>query len=149
MWTEDELARGRVAYIQRYLKAGFTWSENGLLCKGEGKRRVEVRPGCDLPVRQPWDPLWNPRTDATAVRMGAPFISPNRYGPYANGNYLDANGTFLDPDACPECGSLHGEARFFVRAQSRNPFAPPWQQAWTYCRRCCTPEEIAKLKAPR
>lgn len=141
-WTEDELAKGLSESIHRMIKQGWKWASTGRLPKGEGKHKVEARPSVLMPHPGPGDPGYNPRTDAFAVRIGAKFISDNRYR-LPTGEVVDCNGTFRDPKECPECGSVPNGAdyRYQVLTESRNPHSKPWDQAGTYCRRCVTPED--------
>ena len=145
-WTE-ELTRALTRFIRRHLARGFSMGADGLLTKGKGKSQVFVKPHPVLGSKS-GDLDYNPRIDAMALRIypEARFINANRYTIPGVG-HVDRNGMFLDEEDCPECGSKAGEFRFHVRTQSRNPFAPPWAQAWTYCRRCCTEDEIAQLRA--
>jgi len=134
------VAGARAAAIRHAVNRGWKY-ENGLLTKG----RVKMRPSNLMPSKV-GDLDYNPARDAFALRLGAVF-DPNVPGHYRLGTlFLNGDGSCADPEACPECGSLHGEHRFFVRTLSKNPHAPPWKTAWTYCRRCTTPEEIEQLK---
>ena len=138
-WTLDELAAARSSNIRRELRSGWKY-EDGWLVKGQVKHRPpEVVPTMAGTV------LFNPLKDAFAIRLGAVFVAPNRYR--LGDLLIDANGACRDPQECPECGSRHGEFRFQVRVENRNPHAKPWEAAWTYCRRCCSPEEVARLRA--
>lgn len=123
----------------QHIKRGWQYVE-GFLVKGQ----VHRRPSEVMPRGHQGEIGWNPATDAFPVRLGATFIGGGRYrlGPHI----MDANGAFLDPAACPECGSLNGEYKWQVRVESRNPRGNPWDQAWTYCRRCCTSEEVERLR---
>ncbi len=125
--------------IVRFIKAGFKYVE-GRLKKGHANAMPsEMVPSLFGTLR------WNPAKDSVALKMGAVFVGPNRYK--LGSLILDAMGAIVDPNACVECGSLHGEYRFNVRTQSRNPNAMPWQQAWTYCRRCCSEDEQRRWTA--
>ena len=114
--------------IRRHLRNGWQY-QDGLLVKG----KVKKVPTSVLPFKVP--DTYDPRgRDVVAVRLGATFVKGNRYA-YGE-HFMDANGAFLDPDACPECGRGKGEGLQPVRVPSQNPFAPRWQQEWTYCRLC-------------
>ena len=91
--------------------------------------------------------LYNPRVDAFALRLGATYVSPNRY--QLGSLMLSRDGAALatDRETCAECHSGPGvDNRFFVRTESQNPFAKPWEKAWTYCHTCVTPAELEDLK---
>lgn len=98
-------------------------------------KAVEPRPA----IKEPWDPTYNPVTDATAVtRFGATWVRPGRYLDQS-GLLMDANGSLVDQDECPGCGSTPGhDASRWVRIPCENPFAPPYEHDWTYCK-VCTP----------
>ena len=131
--------------IDRLLAKGFQPSAGGRLAKGAGKEKREYMPSPMLPSKS-GDLNFNPRLDAFAVRMGGVFEGDNRYR-LPHGLLVDRNGMCRDPEECPECGSLHGEDRFFVRVASANPFASKREQIaprYTHCRRCVTPEELAE-----
>lgn len=113
---------------------------NGLLARGEGSRKVELRPTELVPSRL-GDADFNPARDAFALRLGAEFAGPNRYR-VDRDLLLDANGACRDPEECPECGSKHGEYRFFVRVE--DPNAKPWEAIYTHCSRCCSAAEKAE-----
>ena len=146
-WTPQELATARLREIHRRMKGGWTFEDTGLLRKGN----VTARPASLIAHGIPGEIGYNPRRDAFALRLGATFIEagPNT-GRYLLGDQvMDELGNFRDPQSCPECGSLHGEHRFKVRMKPNpNPFAMPWQQAFTYCRRCCSQDEIDELRRP-
>ena len=143
-WTPEDIAKARASAILRATKNGWKF-DGGMLVKGT----VKARPSTLMSLGHVGERGFNPRTDAFALRLGAEFIEE---GPWAGryrmgGHILNALGQFLDPEACPICGSVHGESRFKVRAPNPNPYAPAWQQVFTYCQRCCTPEEIEHLKS--
>lgn len=140
-FSVEERTQARRMNIIRFIKAGFTYID-GRLKKGH----TNAMPSEMMPSLF-GTPRFNPAKDAVALKMGAVFVGPNRYR--LGSLILDAMGAIVDPAACPECGSLHGEFRWNVRAQSKNPNAMPWQQAWTYCRRCCTEEEQRWWEAGR
>lgn len=99
---------------------------------------IEPRPS----IKQPWDPHYNPVTDAVAVvRFGATWVRPGRYlSP--DGLMLDENGAMCDPEECPGCGSTPGnDVSRFVKIRPANPNAPPWEWDFTYCR-VCTPVHL-------
>ena len=133
--------------IQRHLRAGWSYLE-GLLEKGA----IKKRPSEAVPMRSPSEAGYNPRQDAFALRIGAEFIES---GPWAGRYRLDQhivnrNGQFISPDQCPECGSYKGELRFRVLMDVHpDPFAKGWEQAFTYCRRCCTAEDYASMGVAR
>lgn len=153
----------RQASIRRHLEHG--WAQDPtltLLVKGAGQGKLEARPTQLMPSKS-GDPEFNPTTDAFALRLGAEFVGPNRYR-LPGGLLIDANGAFRnDADVsnrggdCPECGSSPlvlsangeilggGEYRFRVAKGPANP-AKPWEQTWTYCRRCVSEDELAEVR---
>ena len=146
-WTPEELTRAKLGSIQRHLRAGWKFLE-GYLEKGNARKL----PSSVVPLRTPGEPGYNPRAGAFALRMGATLIESGPWrGRYQLGRHIvNRNGQFISPDQCPECGSYQGELRFRVRVEQHpDPFAKPWEQAFTYCRRCCTPEEAAQLQMGR
>ena len=147
-WTNEEIATARLVQIHRLLQNGWKAEGNGLLSKGA----ITLRPSSPIPIRQPGEYGYNPRTDAFALRLGATFIESGVWaGRYQLGEHIVNHlGQFVDQEACPECGSRNGEFRFKVlQWPNPNPFAKPWEQAFTYCRRCCTSDEVMDLKRPR
>lgn len=138
-WTSEELGRAKRASIVRALKAGWKY-EGGWLIKGHAR----MRPGELMPSKF-GTPMFNPRTDAFALRMGATYVAPGRYR--LGQHMVDAMGQFVDREGCPACGRRAGDPRpGQVRTENPNPFAKPYEQTFTYCRRCTTPEEVARLK---
>lgn len=135
----------RNAGIERRLASGFVL-QNGLLVKGSGRDKVELRPTALIPSRsgeQDFDPF----RDAFATHLGAECEGPNRYRVGGrDGLLLDANGACRDESDCPECGSSPivrdvagkvvegGEYRWSVPVTGR-----PGE--WMDCRRCVTDEE--------
>lgn len=112
----------------------------GLLKKGNRSARPS-----NLMRSKSGDLDFNPRTDAFALRLGAKFVSDNRYkwGEVRTKDgvvemLMDRNGMFIDPADCPECGG----APWYVKQRSSRPGAPPWEYELTYCRRCVTPAEV-------
>jgi hypothetical protein len=98
-----------------------------------------------LPLWNPSDQGYDPRNveHVPALRLypEARYVSENRYqiGPR---QYVDRLGAFLNPDACPECGSYPGyDMRYFVRLP-RTPGRPPWEATFRPCSRCVSAEEI-------
>lgn len=145
---------GRRLWIKRHLDAGWTMSPSGgHMVKGEGRKKVENRIGCDHPLPLPGDERFNPLEHAPAFRLhpGAVFARPNRYR-IPSGQLVDAWGAFTEPDACSECGSSHGENRFRVLVkQQLRPNASVQERAkqvFTFCRRCTSSEERALLIQP-
>ena len=136
-WIPEELAQARSEFVRRHIQRGWTLSE-GMLSKGQGKSRVETRVRPGPMASKSGDLDFNPRTDAFALRLGAVFAGPNRYrlttGSCA-GQLVDRNGMFRDPGECPECGCINHEY-CVVQLESRNPFAKPWDHAYTNCRTC-------------
>jgi hypothetical protein len=133
----------RNAGIERRLASGFVL-HNGLLVKGSGRDKVELRPTALIPSRS-GEQDYNAFQDAFAVHLGAECDGPNRY---RLGGFLllDANGACRDEGECPECGSSPivrdvagkvvegGEYRWSVPVTGR-----PGE--WMDCRRCVTDEE--------
>lgn len=135
----------RNACIERRQASGFVL-QNGLLVKGTGRAKVELRPTALIPSRsgeQDFDGF----RDAFATRLGAECEGPNRYRLGGrDGLLLDANGACRDEGECPECGSSPivrdvagrvvegGEYRWSVPVTGR-----PGE--WMDCRRCVTDEE--------
>jgi hypothetical protein len=146
-WTPEEIAIARLTQVKRLMQNGWKTEANGLLTKG----RATIRPSSPIPCGAPGELGYNPRTQAFALRLGATFIESGPWaGRYRLGEHVvDRLGCFVDTEACPECGSRQGEFRFKVRAVNPNPFAKPWEQVFTYCRRCCTQDEIDELKRPK
>lgn len=147
-WTPEEQALGRRLWLQRKLEGGWKMTDHGTVTKGEGKHKVEARLGVTYMLPRPGDQAYNPLAHAPALRLypGAVLVGANRYRT-VDGHLVDQWGAFKEPDGCPECGSGAGrENRFRVLVPSRNPFAKPWEQTFTYCRRCCTPEEVQQLR---
>lgn len=138
IWTDKELFDARVDFIRRKLARGWKY-EGGYLVKGQAR----VKPSA-LMRSKSGDVDYNPARDAFAIKLGAKFIGPNRYQ-MPNGVLVDKHGSCIDPECCPECGSVQGEHRFNVPILSRNPFAKPWERAYTYCRRCVQPGELEQL----
>lgn len=136
LWTLQDIAAARSGMIRRFIKKGWKLVENGRLWNGKsGRQKVEAMPTA-LMDHKSGRIDFNPRIDATAIRMGATFISGNRYA--LGEHVMDRNGMFKDPNDCPECGGTP----FRVRIQNPNPWAKPWEQSFTYCRRCVTPQMI-------
>lgn len=143
-WTPEEVAKARQAQIHRLIQSGWKVDANGLLSKG----RATIRPSAPIPAKVPGELGYSPHS-VFALHLGATLIEAGPWaGRYRLGKHVvDWLGRFVDTDACPECGSGHGEYRFKVKMfPNPNPFAQPWEQAFTYCRRCCSPEEIAELR---
>lgn len=139
-WSESERIAARQGNIRRLLGRGWQFVE-GLLVKGRSKKRpTELMPNNDGTLQ------FNPRVDAYAIRLGATFISPNRYR--LGTLILDRHGSAVDPDECPECGATrqHPGSRFHLRAPNPNPYAPPWEHAFTYCRTCVTLAELEEMR---
>lgn len=128
----------RQAGIKRRVANGWTQDAGGLLVRGTGRTKVELRPTELMPSKS-GERDFNPNADAFALRLGAEFVGPNRYR--LDGMLVDANGAFRDETECPVCGSTHGEYRFRVRVESLGHNVKPWESAYTYCPRCCTDEE--------
>lgn len=141
LFAPQELAAARQAQIRRRTSQGWTVSANGTLVRGAGAKKVETRPTEMVPSKS-GDVDFNPSQDAFALRLGAVFVGPNRYR--MGDLLLDANGACRDEDTeCPECGSVNGEYRFFVRVEGES--AKPWESAYACCTRCCTLEEMAQV----
>lgn len=139
-WTPLEISRAIQASIKRALDNGWKYRE-GLLEKGG----VKARPSAVVPYKTFGELGYNPAGDAFAIRLGAELI---RSGPWA-GRYrygehiMDHTGQFLDPNECPECQG----SPFRVRVRNVRPNAPPWEQAFTYCKRCVTREMFLENEA--
>lgn len=138
-WTPTEQETARRASIIRAMKAGWKY-ESGLLVK-DG---IASKPSGMQPLYEPGDQEFNPRTNAFALRLGAKFIEPP--DPFAGkyrlgGLVMDHLGRLLDTNDCPVC---HGSP-FNVPVLQPDPWIRtnrPWEQAFTYCRRCITREFI-------
>ena len=119
------------------IRRGWKFGDDGKLHRaGIGGHDIS-RPaqGFIGPWRAPWDPLYNPRTDAPAAIRGATFISPNRYR-YGT-QLLDANASQRDEQKeCPVCGCMPFDTYRIVRREHNNPAAPAWAQAWAPCPEC-------------
>lgn len=145
LWTDEELGRARGASIREFIRAGWKFSE-GLLKRGS----FSTKPSSRSPVPQPWERGYNPLVHSVAVRMGGELIAPGRYRLKHNGLIVNDNGCLVDQEACVGCGTrrdargevLEPDYRWTVRAENPNPFAPKYKQAWTYCRKCVTPQEL-------
>jgi hypothetical protein len=133
----------RQASIKRKLDHGWALGGDGLLVKGEGRQKVEVRP-TTLMSSKSGERDFNPHHDAFAVRLGGEFEGPNRYR--VGAVLVDANGACRDEAECPECGSINGEYRFMVRVEDERREAKPWESLYTCCMRCCTEVEIAAFE---
>lgn len=131
--------------LRHHIQNGWKFEE-GLLTKGG----VKKRPTAVMPVMHPFEQGYSPRVHAFALRLGAEFIESGVWaGKYRHhAGIMDHMGRFVADDRCPECGSgPHGELRFRVMVKPHpNPWAQPWEQAYTFCRRCCSLEEIAALR---
>lgn len=124
----------------RFIKAGFAWNGTHFV-KGQGRLKVEARPTQLMPSKS-GQPDFNPRKDAFAVRMGAVFISDNRYRLEGVG-VLDRNGMFVAPDECPECGDM---VLYVKTRKGIKPGSPIHKYNLTYCRRCITPDELDDMR---
>ena len=135
-WTSEELAAGRRRQIERYIRAGWKFGDDGLLSKAG----IERRPGYDMGAPIPGDP----RKDATALRLGATFLRPGRY---RLGDWLlDDNGCivhdFNDSKGCEMCGeSIYMK----IPARGRETVRV-WDYDLTYCPCCISSEEIAAMR---
>lgn len=101
-------------------------------------------------AKDTWAPDYNPALDAVAVVVfGATFVRPGRYiSP--DGMPMDHNGALLDPEECPECGTIPGgvDFRFMVRVtRPEHRFAKRPVYEWTHCSRCITPEELERVRS--
>lgn len=133
----------RNAGIERRLASGFVL-HNGLLTKGTGRNKVELRPTALIPSRS-GDRDFDAWRDAFVTQLGAECEGPNRYRA-GGGLLLDANGACRDETECPECGSSPvvrdmagkviegGEYRWSVPVAGR-------EGERMDCRRCVTDEE--------
>lgn len=141
--TPTEQASARNAGIERRLTTGFEL-KNGLLTKGTGKTKVELRPTALIPSRC-GEPDFDAYRDAFAPKLGAECVGPNRYR--LGDLLLDANGACRDETECPECGSvpvvrdeasgrvvLGGEYRWTVPVEGQ-------PGRYTACSRCVTDAE--------
>lgn len=139
-WTEQERLTGMRGSIQRHLRAGWTWVE-GLLHKGNHTKKATSV----MSLQHPGERGYDPRRDAFALRLGARFIESGPWqGKYSFGaNVMDHMGRFLDTAACPICKGN----RFRVQVENPNPYAKNYEQVFSYCRRCVTPEEIRDNEA--
>lgn len=137
-WTPQVIARVTRLAIQSHFKAGWKYVE-GMLEKGQHRKRVpEV-----VYQRVPGELSYNPRTDAPAVRRdGGVLIEAGEWAGYYMGasGVMDRHGSLVDKTLCPECGG----SPYRVRVQNPNPFAQPWEQSFTYCRRCVTLAMLAE-----
>jgi hypothetical protein len=79
-------------------------------------------------------PGYNPRLHAPVLAMGGKFIEEGEWqGKFRlNGHLCDAWGHLLDPSACPVCQGMSKLLLF----PNPNPWAKPWEQAFTICPRC-------------
>lgn len=147
--TPSEVAVARNAGIERRIATGFAL-RNGLLVKGTGRGKVELRPTSLIPSRS-GEPDFEPHRDAFATRLGAECVGPNRYR-VSSGLLLDANGACRCATECPECGSEP-----VVRDQSgaligggeyrwRVPLAGQ-PGRFTVCSRCVTDDELRAAEA--
>ena len=139
-WTEAEEATALRASAGRFIKAGFAWNGTHFV-KGQGRSKIEARPTRLMPSKS-GQPDFNPRTDAFAVRMGAEFVSDNRYRLEGVG-VMDRNGMFVAPDECPECGDM---VLYVKSRKGVKPDAPVYKYNLTYCRRCITQAEVDDMR---
>ena len=119
------------------IRRGWKYGDDGNLHRPGVKGHEVTRPadGFIGPWRAPWDPQYNPRSDAPAAIRGATFISPNRYR--LGLMLMDHNAALRDEEReCPVCGCTPAETYRMVRVESSNPFMPRWVQAFSPCPRC-------------
>jgi hypothetical protein len=136
-WTDEELGASRAHWIRHYLKAGWKYVEGVL---GKGAR--SIRPSEQMASKS-GQLDFNPLKDAFAVRLGARFVSDNRYYLDTTGLWMDRNGALVDGDECMECGGLP----WFVKTKvGLPPTAPAWKWNHTYCRRCVDMGEVEQVR---
>jgi hypothetical protein len=119
--------------IERFMRAGWTLGDEGKLWKNGNAAAVSHR----VPMRIRGEKGWNPRTDTIAARMGCEYIEEGRWKGYFlhMGMVCASDGRPVDPRLCSGC---QGHP-FRVRAETPAS-AQPWEQAFTYCRKCVTKE---------
>lgn len=100
------------------------------------------------PRARPWkgDQGYDPRVHAPVIAMGGTLIESGIWaGRYRLDDFVvDDFGAMVDTDACPECGGDPYRVQLEVNP---NPFAKPWEQTFTHCRRCVTPAMLAENEA--
>ncbi len=91
-----------------------------------------------MPLKLPCDPGFDWTKDAFCLRIGAKYVSPNRYQ-YGQ-HFMDHLGHFLDPRVCRYCGGTP----YFVQVPATWPGAMPYERQRTYCTHCVTPTMLAE-----
>ena len=142
-WTDEEIGGAVQSAIARGVRRGWSW-EPPLLVKGN----VSRRPRTLMRSKTPADRAFNPATDAFVLRMGGRLVTSGKWAGYyeLGDHYARHDGSFVDPDACPECQG----APWFVRLP-RDPFdrqAVP-QLRFGPCRRCVSGEELEDARYRR
>jgi hypothetical protein len=116
------------------LQSGWKLLDDGFFHKGN----VSRRPSEMVPVKMPGDYDFDWTRDAFAIRLGATYVSPNRYQ-YGQ-HFMDHLGRFLDPKVCRYCGGTP----YFVQVVDPWPGAQRYERGRTYCTHCVTPTMLAE-----
>lgn len=129
----EEKLRARAGNLRDCIRRGWQYVGGWLV-----KDTKKLRPSWMIPSLL-GDPRWNPREDATAVRLGGVFVMPNHYR-HPDGFYMDHNGMLKSEDQCPICGSTsEGEYKWQV---PKRDYLTSKIIGWTYCTRCVTAADL-------